>query len=289
MTSKEPKDKSDKGSKSPSVSPRQTIISPKIMKKDEDKKENTQEASKKSPLPSPQEGIKKAKIGVTIKKSPNSDRTFESRLLDQDSEPSPTLKKKPLDAMAESETESVMSEDDGVRKEEMKKSIFMKRKSNDNSNSVSPRSPRSPRSAEEKKSPDRKSSNNYSNPFSFTHAKKATNDIIQNEILKNEIMKRKSEELNQKQKKSSEDKSVKSMSYSSSSESYSTSHSESSTDDEDTDYEIHEVYQLKEWFPPDLANKPDQADSMLTLIQSRSSTGLTIKEMRIEADPNEFK
>ena len=105
---------------------------------------------------------------------------------------------------AESETESVMSEDDGVRKEEMKKSIFMKRKSNDNSNSVSPRSPRSPRSTEEKKSPDRKSSNNYSNPFSFTHAKKATNDIIQNEILKNEIMKRKSEELNQKQKKSSE-------------------------------------------------------------------------------------
>ena len=55
--------------------------------------------SRKSPLPSPQEGIKKAKIGVTIKKSPNSDRTFESRLLDQDSEPSPTLKKKPLDAM----------------------------------------------------------------------------------------------------------------------------------------------------------------------------------------------
>ena len=46
MTSKEVKDKSDKGSKSPSVSPRQTIISPKIMKKDEDKKENTQEASK---------------------------------------------------------------------------------------------------------------------------------------------------------------------------------------------------------------------------------------------------
>ena len=92
-----------------------------------------------------------------------------------------------------------MSEDDGVRKEEMKKSIFMKRKSNENSSSsVSPRSPRSPRSAEEKRSPDRKNTNNYSNPFSFTHAKKATNDIIQNEILKNEILKRKSEELNQK-------------------------------------------------------------------------------------------
>ena len=89
-----------------------------------------------------------------------------------------------------------MSEDDCVRKEEMKKSIFMKRKSNESSScSVSPRSPRS---AEEKRSPDRKNPNNYSNPFSFTHAKKATNDIIQNEILKNEILKRKSEELSQK-------------------------------------------------------------------------------------------
>ena len=76
-----------------------------------------------------------------------------------------------------------MSEDEGPgsRKEEMKKSIFMKRKSS----SVSPRS------TEDKKSPDRKSHN----PFSFTHAKKATNDIIQNEILKNEILKRKNEEL----------------------------------------------------------------------------------------------
>ena len=31
-----------------------------------------------------EEGPKKAKIGITIKKSPNSDRTFESRLLDQE-------------------------------------------------------------------------------------------------------------------------------------------------------------------------------------------------------------
>ena len=38
------------------------------------------------------------------------------------------------------------------------------------------------------------------NPFSFPHAKKATNDIIQNEILKKEIMKRKSEEMNLKPK-----------------------------------------------------------------------------------------
>merc|ERR1712079_474262 len=108
---------------------------------DEDKKENTQEASKKSPLPSPQEGIKKAKIGITIKKSPNSDRTFESRLLDQDSDSvtSAPGKHKQLDMTGESETDSLMSEDDTAgKKEEMKKSIFMKRKSNDNL-SLSPR------------------------------------------------------------------------------------------------------------------------------------------------------
>ena len=109
----------------------------------------------------------------------------------------------------ESETDSLMSEDDTAgKKEEMKKSIFMKRKSNDNL-SLSPRGHEdtkkksepnkkktsgsvSPRTGEDKKSPERK------NPFSFTHAKKATNDIIQNEILKNEILKRKTEELNQK-------------------------------------------------------------------------------------------
>merc|ERR1711976_104893 len=141
----------------------------------------------------------------------------------------------------------------------------------------------SPRSTEDKKSPDRKSHN----PFSFTHAKKATNDIIQNEILKNEILKRKSEELSQKNGSTVKDVTMKSMSYSSSSDSCSSSQSESSSE-EDSEYEIHEVYQLKEWFPPDLAKKPD-IDKMLTLIQSRSSSGLTIKEMRIEADPNDFK
>ena len=105
-----------------------------------------------------------------------------------------------------------MSEDDfSGKKEEMKKSIFMKRKSNDNL-SPSPKSlddskkksadpnkkkspgSASPRASEERKSPERK----IPNPFSFTHAKKATNDIIQNEILKNEILKRKTEEMNLK-------------------------------------------------------------------------------------------
>ena len=114
-----------------------------------------------------------------------------------------------------------MSEDDfSGKKEEMKKSIFMKRKSND-SLTPSPKSSEdtkkksadtnkkkspeehkkkapgsvSPRTSEERKSPERK---NFPNPFSFTHAKKATNDIIQNEILKNEILKRKTEEMNLK-------------------------------------------------------------------------------------------
>lgn len=287
ITSKESVDAREKKSNSSSVSPKEI----KITKKEEDKKE-PEEERKVSPLKvspiSREDGVKKAKIGITIKKSPNSDRTFESRLLDQDSEPSPSVKKNKHLDIVDSEPESAMSEDDGIRKEEMKKSIFMKRKSNENSSSsVSPRSPRSPRSAEEKRSPDRKNTNNYSNPFSFTHAKKATNDIIQNEILKNEILKRKSEELSQKNGSTVKDASMKSMSYSSSSESCSSSQSESSSEEE-SEYEIHEVYQLKEWFPPDLATKPDN-NKMLTLIQSRSSSGLTIKEMRIEADPNDFK
>ena len=93
-----------------------------------------------------------------------------------------------IDLFRDSETDSVMSEDDGGRKEEMKKSIFMKRKSSESS--VSPRS--------NEKSPERK---NYNNPFNFSHAKKATNDIIQNEILKNEIMKRNNEDRIKRLKK----------------------------------------------------------------------------------------
>ena len=45
-----------------------------------------------------EDGTKKAKIGIAIKKSPNSDRSFESRLLDQDQEEPPVvLKNKRLD------------------------------------------------------------------------------------------------------------------------------------------------------------------------------------------------
>merc|ERR1711874_236080 len=124
-----------KTSKSPSSSPRDD------KKQSTEKEINATDIQKKS---SPPEGVKKAKIGITIKKSPNSDRTFESRLLDQDSEPVASINKR-REIIGESETDSVMSEDDLVKKEEeMKKSIFMKRKSND---SLSP----SPKSFEESK------------------------------------------------------------------------------------------------------------------------------------------
>ena len=43
-----------------------------------------------------EDGTKKAKIGITIKKSPNSDRTFESRLLDQEFD-NMSIKNKVLD------------------------------------------------------------------------------------------------------------------------------------------------------------------------------------------------
>ena len=114
ITSKE--SEGDKKSKSPGMSPKEI----KITKKEEDRKDPEQErfcllilityASNKrlfrkvSPLKvspiSREDGVKKAKIGITIKKSPNSDRTFESRLLDQDLEPAhPVKKNKQLDIL----------------------------------------------------------------------------------------------------------------------------------------------------------------------------------------------
>merc|ERR1712218_524526 len=74
---------------------------------------------------------KKNKIGVTIKKSPNSDRTFESRLLNQELEniDNMSLKNKHLDICMDSESDiSTASDDGGGKKKEMKKSIFVKKK-----------------------------------------------------------------------------------------------------------------------------------------------------------------
>ena len=77
---------------------------------------------------------------------------------------------------------------------------------------------------------------------------------------------------------------------SSSSSSSTTSSSSDGSSSDDSEYEIQEIYQLKEWFPPDLTVKPAKPNTQaLTLIQSRSSTGMGIREMRIEADPVDFK
>jgi len=307
MTPKEPKEKSK--SKEPSLSPR-SLPSPRERREKEPSlsprpQEPKRSSSSCSNPGKDDSGVKKAKIGVTIKKSPNSDRTFESRLLDQEFD-NMTIKNKRLDIGVESEPESVMSEDDGGKKEEMKKSIFMKRKSNE---SVSPRS-----GGEEKKSPpaaanktaelsgQKTAANN--NPFSFTHAKKATNEIqtsiIQNEILKNEILKRKSEEMNLnvagsvQQSPVLDNRTSAAPAFTSSSSSSSGQTSTESSSDTDSDYEIHEIYQLKEWIPPDVKPQPgkpskpeNSSNNSLTLVQSR--TGSTIREMRIEADPNDFK
>eukprot|EP00092_Neocalanus_flemingeri_P010552 GFUD01011368.1.p1 GENE.GFUD01011368.1~~GFUD01011368.1.p1 ORF type:complete len:552 (-),score=188.52 GFUD01011368.1:167-1822(-) len=291
ITPREPKEKSK--SRDPSISPREKKV----------KSPNSQEAKRSSSSCSnhSKDGTKKAKIGITIKKSPNSDRTFESRLLDQEFD-NMSIKNKILDIGFESEAESVVSEDDLVKKEEMKKSIFMKRKS---SESVSPRSA----VAEEVKPASNvlgtKTSSSdtntlkvvmNNNPFAFTHAKKATNDIIQNEILNKEIMKRKSEEMNLKPKSPVVERSVP-VSFTSSDSSPDPSSSESSSESE-SEYEIEEIYQLKEWFPPDL--KKADTDNVtvtdvtinnhtVTLVESRTSAGLFRKEMRIEADPSDFK
>jgi len=305
ITPRDPKERSK--SREPSISPRE--------KKD---KEEPSPESKRSTSScsnqSKEEGTKKAKIGVTIKKSPNSDRTFESRLLDQEFD-NMSIKNKILDIGFESEAESVISEDDLAKKEEMKKSIFMKRRSNESS--ISPRSapPISPRSAPQTtasstdpvKTPSTTAtikilspsvnmtkSNIGSNPFNFTNAKKATNDIIQNEILKKEILKRKSEEMNLKAKSPIPERTLP-ISFTSS-ESSGPSSSDSSSES-DSEYEIEEIYQLKEWFPPDhwkadngnlTAAQITVNNHTVTLVESRTSTGLFRKEMRIEADPSDF-
>lgn len=296
ITPRDPKEKSK--SRNPSVSPR------------EEKKGNDAQDAKNSSITMDDDGkkeetTKKAKIGITIKKSPNSDRTFESKLLNQEFD-NMSIKNKILDIGMESEAESVVSEDDLVKKEEMKKSIFVKRKSNESS--LSPRSavvppPQVPEEVKTTSAPtatqqtatitmNAQKAAIGNNPFTFTNAKKATNDAIQNEILQKEILKRKSEEMNLKPKSP-----IVSFTSSDSSD---PSSSESSSES-DSEYEIEEIYQLKEWFPPDhwKADIDNSSSSntvsitannhTVTLVESRTSTGLFRKEMRIEADPTDFK
>lgn len=220
-----------------------------------------------------EEGTKKAKIGIAIKKSPNSDRTFESRLLDQELEDAaPVVKNKRLEICMESESDSMASEDDLGKKEEMKRSIFMKRKSDEtataagSSSSSKPEvSPHHPRK--------------ISNPFTFKDTKK----------IAQEILNRKKEEMNVQTPKVV----VAPLRLADSAgESSSPSTDSSSTSDEDSEYEIEEIYQLKEWYPPDhwrsSGDNQQAAKTTVTMVESRSSSGFFKKEMRIEADPSDF-
>merc|ERR1711953_953771 len=237
-----------------------------FMTESKDSKSPEKNVPKKKEISPKEDAAKKSKIGVTIKKSPNSDRTFESRLLNQELE-NMSIKSKHLDICMDSESDSIASDEGSGKKEPpVKKPVFVKRKSNE--------------SAQETiKSVAAK------NPFSMAQSKR-TNTA--------ELNKRKTEgvNLNINKKPNVDNRPLTNISltpatFTSSSSGSSSTNSSSSS--EDSEYEIQEIYQLKEWFPPDLTSKPKKsANSSLTLIQSRSSTG-PVREMRIEADPAEFK
>jgi len=234
-----------------------------------------------------EDGTKKAKIGIAIKKSPNSDRTFESRLLDQDtalpdeqtttSPQSPVVNSaKRLQICVESESDSFASEDDTGKKEDMKRSIFVKRKSDEN----------------------KIESHKRSNPFTFKDTKK----------IAQEILERKKEEMNLTTPISKLSLTASRSTGSSggggnsggvgghdSAGESSEPSTDSSTDDE-SEYEVEEIYQLKEWYPPDHWKSKQENGSYqqynkntVTMVQSRSASGLLIKEMRIEGEASEFK
>ena len=93
ITPREPKEKSK--SRDPSISPRDREKKDKDIKSQDAKYENLflfflssfifpRRSSSSCSNQNKKDGNKKAKIGITIMKSPNSDRTFESRLLDQE-------------------------------------------------------------------------------------------------------------------------------------------------------------------------------------------------------------
>merc|ERR1711994_873228 len=203
--------------------------------------------------------FKKNKIGVTIKKSPNSDRTFESRLLNQELEniENMSLKNKHLDICMDSESDISTASDDGGGKKKQNEGV------DDNVKSAKSK-----------------------NPLPTTHVKNQ-------QIVKSVQKKRKADTNLNNIKTTNVDNRPLPASFASSSSSSSGSSTSSSSDgscSEDSEYEIQEIYQLKEWYPPDLNVNPNKTEkSSLTLIQSKSSTGMEIKEMRIEADPVDFK
>ena len=181
---------------------------------------------------------------------------------------------------------STASDDGGGKKKEMKKSIFVKKKQNEGVD-------------------DNVKSSKSKNPLPTTHVKNQ-------QIVKSVQKKRKADSnlnnikttnvvsllcscfrISKKNHSMYQDNRPLPASFASSSSSSSGSSTSSSSDgscSEDSEYEIQEIYQLKEWYPPDLNVNPNKTEkSSLTLIQSKSSTGMEIKEMRIEADPVDFK
>jgi len=230
-----------------------------------------------------EEGVKKAKIGITIKKSPNSVRTFEIGLLQSQQKEAQSEEKQKI----KSDTDSIDSEDDLVIKERMKKSIFMKRKSSGSISDKAIGKEKSKNAHTGEMSPNKQSNNNT---MTFINTKEVTNEII-----RNEIMKRKNEE-DVLRNAPSVKPNMSAMTFSSSSSD--TSYSSSSESSSESEYEIEEIYQLKEWIPPDFfKNRPNDVtvtdvtvnNCMVTMIESRTASGFFKKQMRIEADPCIFK
>ena len=184
----------------------------------------------------------------------------------------------------DSESDSITSDDGLSKKEPAKRPVFVKRKSNESTQETI-------------------KSVTAKNPFTMTQSKKSntaelnkrkTEDVNLNINKKSNVVSGTEVKHFNRNLSSSQDNrplsnitAMPPASFTSSSSGSSSTSSSSSS--EDSEYEIQEIYQLKEWFPPDLTAKPNKsANSSLTLIQSRSSTG-PVREMRIEADPTEFK
>jgi len=240
-----------------------------------DYKRSNSSSSDRSWTVSSDETVKKAKIGVTIKKSPNSDRTFESRLLDQELE---TLGKR-MDLGVDSESDSVDMEDDSSKKEAMKKSIFIKRNSGEHSSSggasKNPSGENSPNSGHGKTS------------FTIGTPKTTTSGFL----------KRKSAETNGNE---SSFRNLSNKAIHDSAGESSSPASESSSGEE-SEYEIEEIYQLTEWYPPDHWRSREPINENIsvtdvtvnnktvTMVESRTSDGFFQKEMRLECEPSDFR
>lgn len=182
----------------------------------------------------------------------------------------------------DSESDSVASDDGGGKKEDMKKSIFAKKKLKEDETTKTMKTT-NPFSMPEINKPKNTSTDTKVKPVVNSNLNNKMKPVVVRQCSYNSLCVYLSTKFQDNRPLP-----ASSITSSSSSSSGSSSSSESSSS-EDSEYEIQEIYQLKEWFPPDLKNPTKTGTSSLTLIQSRSSTGMGIREMRIEADPGEFK